>query len=47
LKQIGYFGVLTVSASRLLARQAEVSVVTGRFVLSIIIVGLIIIRASG
>jgi hypothetical protein len=47
LKGTGYFGFLKASASRLAVRQLEVSVVTSRLAVSIIIVGLIIIRPSG
>jgi hypothetical protein len=43
----GYFQVLVASASRLGLRQVEVSVLISRLALSIIIVGLIIIRPGG
>jgi len=47
LKLSGHLRVLTASASRLVPRQAEVSVLISRLILSIIIVGLIIIRPGG
>lgn len=47
MRRTGYFDVLKASASRLALGQVEIFVVTSRLALSIIIVGLIIIRPSG
>jgi hypothetical protein len=47
LRRRGYFQVLAASSLRFARRRVEVSVPISRLVISIIIVGLIVIRPGG